>query len=158
MAKMKQRSVFWIVSTHVLTTGFAMPAVAGGIGFAVLTAMQPSAVVAFLLLLAFQAVGYIGGVYYSLSYIRSVAFIENPNACIKPSPNACIKPSIITFAVLAVIGFAVNVAGLVGRDGQGINPILGIIALAAFYVVICVAFARITQRGFSGIEPHAKET
>lgn len=150
MAKMKQRSVFWIVSTHVLTTGFAMPAVAGGIGFAVLTAMQPSAVVAFLLLLAFQAVGYIGGVYYSLSYIRSVAFIEHP--------NACITPSIITFAVLAVIGFAVNAAGLVGRDGQGINPILGIIALAAFYVVICVAFARITQRGFSGIEPHAKET
>lgn len=150
MAKTKQRSIFWIVSTHVLTTGFAMPAVAGGIGFAVLTAMQPSAVVAFLLLLAFQALGYIGGVYYSLSYIRKVALIENP--------NACIKPSIITFAVLAVIGFGVNVVGLVGRDGHGINPILGIIALVAFYVIICVAFARITQRGFSGIERQAKET
>ena len=60
-----------------------MPAVAGGMGFAVLTAIQPSAVVAFLMLLAFQALGYIGGVYYSLSYIRNVALMENPNACIK---------------------------------------------------------------------------
>lgn len=149
MAKKKHRSVFWIVSTHVLTTGFAMPAVANGLCFAVLTAIQPSADVAFLMLLAFQALGYIGGVYYSLSYLRKVALMENP--------NACIKPSIITFAVLAVIGFGVNVAGLFGRDGQGINPILGIIALVAFYVVICVAFARITQRGFSGIEPQTKE-
>jgi len=105
MAKKKQ-SVFWVVSTHVLTTGFAMPAVAGLISVAIVVATQPSAVADFLLLLGLQTLGYIGGVYYSLSYIRKVALIEHP--------LACVKPSIITFALLAILGFAVNVLSLFG--------------------------------------------
>jgi hypothetical protein len=150
MAKKKVRSVFWVVSTHVLTTGFAMPAVAGMTGLAVLTGRPPSPVAAFLILLAFQACGYIGGVFYSLSYLRTVALIKDP--------VACVKPSIITFAVLAVIGFAVNVAGLVARPRHDINLIAGIIGLVALYSVICFAFAKITQQGFSRMEPQTTES
>jgi hypothetical protein len=149
MAKKKVRSVFWVVSTHVLTTGFAMPAVAGMTAVAVRHETRPPPVAAFLILLAFQASGYIGGVFYSLSYLRKVALMRNP--------VACVKPSIITFTVLAVIGFAVNVAGLVAQQRQGINLIVGIGGLVAFYAVICFAFARITRQGFSRMEPHSTE-
>ena len=149
MAKKKVRSVFWVVSTHVLTTGFAMPAVAGMMAVAVRHETRPPPVAAFLILLAFQASGYIGGVFYSLSYLRKVALMRNP--------VACVKPSIITFTVLAVIGFAVNVAGLVAQQRQGINLIVGIGGLVAFYAVICFAFARITRQGFSRMEPHSTE-
>jgi hypothetical protein len=38
---------------------------------------------------------------------------------------------------------------------QGMNPIIGTIALVVFYVVVCVAFVRITQSGFSEMEPRA---
>jgi len=149
VTKKKVRSVFWVVSTHVLTTGFAMPVVAGTIGLAVLTGVQPSPVVAFLILLVFQTFGYIGGASYSLSYLRKVALIKNP--------VACVKPSIITFALLAVIGFAVNVASLVIQPRHEINLIAGIIGLVAFYAVICFAFDKITRQGFSQMEPHTTE-
>ena len=135
----KKRSVFWVVSTHVLTTGFAMPAVAGMFG-APLVEMYPSAGVGFLLALGCQALGYIVGGYYSLSYIRKAALIEQP--------MACVKPSIITFVVLAVFGFAVNVALLFGSRLRSMNAIIGIVGLVVFYVVISLAFAKITQRGF----------
>ncbi len=144
MTNKQHRSVFWVVSTHVLTTGFAMPAVAGVLGFAIIVATQPSTVAAFLMLLAFQALGYIGGVYYSLSYIRKAALIENP--------IRCIKPSIVTFVVLAVLGFAVNIGSLLREpSGEG-NPILAIAGLVVFYLVISFAFAKITQKGFATME------
>ena len=149
MAKMKVRSVFWVVSTHVLTTGFAMPVVAGIMALGVLTGIQPSPVAAFLILLAFQAFGYIGGVFYSLSYLRKVALIKNP--------VACIMPSIVTFAVLAAIGFAVNVASLVTQPRHEVNLIAGITGLVVFYGVICFAFAKITQQEFSRMEPYTPE-
>jgi hypothetical protein len=126
-----------------------MPAVAGMTAVAVRHETRPPPVAAFLILLAFQASGYIGGVFYSLSYLRKVALMRNP--------VACVKPSIITFTVLAVIGFAVNVAGLVAQQRQGINLIVGIGGLVAFYAVICFAFARITRQGFSRMEPHSTE-
>ena len=149
MATKKQRSVFWIVSTHVLTTGFVMPTIAGVLGSNVIWATQLSVVATFMISLAFQSIGYIGGTYYSLSYIRKVALIENP--------VACIKPSIITFAVLALIGFGVNVACFFVQEKQGVN-LLWIIMIGAFYIVIGVAFAKITQQGFSRMEPHVMET
>ena len=143
MAK-KKRSVFWVVSTHVVTTGFAMPVVAGVVGSAIAVATQPSAVGRFFLLLGLQSLGYIGGVYYSLSYIRKVALIEHP--------LACVKPSIITFAVLAVLGFAVNVVSLFGERSKEMNAVIGIVGLVVFYIVISFAFAKITQQGFRAIE------
>ena len=105
-ASKKKRSVFWVVLTHVLTTGFAMPTVTGMAG-APIAAIYPSALSGFLLALGFQALGYIGGVYYSLSYLRKAALIEHP--------LACLKPSIITFTVLAV-------SWLRGQRGVAFRP------------------------------------
>lgn len=143
MASKKQRSVFWVVSTHVVTTGFAMPVVTGLIGYALVKELRPDPLRAFLILLCLQAIGYIGGVFYSLSYIRKSSRIENP--------TACIKPSIITFAVLAVIGLCINASNLFYRQ-HNMNPIVGAVLLVVYYTVICLAFARITQRGFSRME------
>jgi hypothetical protein len=150
MARKKARSRFWVVSTHVLTTGFAMPAVAGmiGSGLAPVAAVAPVRV--FLLRMALQALGYIGGVYYSLSYIRKVALIENA--------PACIKPSIITFIVLAVLGFGLNVALLFTGQTKQIAPALAIPGLLLFYVVICAAFAKVTQQGFANMPSGTFET
>ncbi len=141
MPKQKQRSVFWVVSTHVLTTGFAMPFVAGLVAIAVIAAIQPSPLMSFLILMAIQAVGYIGGVFYSLSYIRKVAQIQNPQACIKPSN--------ITFLILALLGLAANLLAQFGSDESNINPIVVVIALVAFYGIIFIAFAKITRDEFS---------
>ena len=138
----KRRSVFWVVSTHVLTTGFVMPAAAGMLS-GPLVEIYPSNGLGFLLALGCQTLGYIAGAYYSLSYLRKAAWIEQP--------MACVKPSIITFVVLAVISFAVNVALLFGSRSRGINVVVGIAGLAVFYAVISFAFAKITQRGFRAI-------
>jgi hypothetical protein len=152
-ATKKTRSRFWVVSTHVLTTGFAMPAVAGMIGYPLINTVAIVAPVrAFLLLLTVQALGYIGGVYYSLSYIRKVALVENA--------PACIKPSIITFVVLAVFGFGLNLASLFTRQSEWewVAPALAIPGLLLFYVLICVAFAKITQQGFTNMPSGIPET
>ena len=150
MAKKKIRSVFWVVSTHVLTTGFALPAVAGLTGLGVLSVAKMSPLAAFLVLLTFQAVGYIGGVFYSLSYIRRVALLKNP--------VACITPSIITFAVLALIGFALNVSSLLDQPWGALSRIAAILAIVLFFAVVGFAFAKITRRGFTRMEPYTPET
>ncbi|GIX00805.1 MAG: hypothetical protein KatS3mg111_4137 [Pirellulaceae bacterium] len=145
MPKRKERSVFWVVSTHVLTTGFAMPFVASLVAGAVVLSIQPSPLVSFLILLAAQAVGYIGGVFYSLSYIRKVAIV--------PNPAACIKPSILTFTALALIGLTVNLLRILGQGGTSIHSIVIVLALVVFYTLICIAFAKYTRDGFSQMPP-----
>ena len=54
MAKKKLRSTFWVVSTHVVTTGFAFPLAARIIGFAVLHETYVPRAQAFWFLLAVQ--------------------------------------------------------------------------------------------------------
>jgi hypothetical protein len=147
MAKKKQRSVFWVVSTHVVTTGFVMPVVADLIGNSLVKSVRPAPLVAILIVLALQMLGYIGGVYYSLSYLRRSASIENP--------KACIKPSIITFVVLAIVGLCANTAALLLR--QHLNPVLGVALLLVFYAVISLQFAQATRRGFSEMKPSTAE-
>ena len=66
----RQRSRFWIVSTHVLTTAVAIPFVMGLVAIAAVARGNLQGNQAFLATLAFQAVGYVGGTYYSLSYLR----------------------------------------------------------------------------------------
>ena len=139
MAKKKQRSPFWVVSTHVLTTGFAMPLLAGLLAYVLILLLELPQIGAFLLMLLLQAIGYAGGVYYSLSYIRKVALVANP--------PGCTKPSIITFSVLAGLAFLFN-AGSLLREPAGLNALAGICCLAVFYTVVCIAFAKITRRGF----------
>jgi hypothetical protein len=123
-----------------------MPAVASVIGVAVVIGTGVSPAAAFPGLLAIQALGYIGGVFYSLSYIRKVALVQRP--------VDCIRPSIITFIVLAVFGFALN-AWIVVQQ-QAINHTVRIVSLTVFYVVICFAFAKITASGFSRMEPKTR--
>lgn len=122
-----------------------MPFVAGIVAAAMILSMQPSPLISFLILLAIQGLGYIGGVFYSLSYIRKVAMIKNP--------SACIKPSIITFTLLALLGLVVNLYAQFQEPDNNINRIVTVIALVVFYAVICVAFSRITSDGFSRMAP-----
>jgi hypothetical protein len=153
MVTKEPRSRFWVVSTHILTTGFAMPAVGALIGFGIIDSTGLTGIAAFLLLLGLQAVGYIGGGYYSLSYIKKVALIEDP--------TACVKPSIITFVVLAGLGFVVNLGSLVpyvllsGVDASA--PIFAISCLVVLYLVVSLAFAKITQQGFAAMEGKAPD-
>ncbi|PHS10670.1 MAG: hypothetical protein COA78_10940 [Blastopirellula sp.] len=140
MASKKKRSIFWIVSTHVLTTGFVIPGAAGVIASQATSAMQYPPVATFLIILAAQAVGYIGGVFYSFSYIRKVAIIQNP--------AACITPAIVTFIVLAIIGLGLNLYIQIGGKGNDINPVVTAIALVIYYVIISILFARFTRNGF----------
>lgn len=141
MAKKKQRSVFWVVSTHIATTAFVMPVLAALIGNLLTKPLRPTDPLrAFLILLILQSLAYIAGVYYSLSYIRENSQIENP--------MACVKPSIITFVVLALVGFCLSIGDLFYRH-HNVNAIVGVFSLTVCYSVICLVFARATKRGFS---------
>jgi hypothetical protein len=148
--KKTRRSRFWVVSTHVLTTGFALPVIAGMVASGLTGALDtlfPLQV--FVAQLLFMAIGYLGGAYYSLSYIRKVALIENP--------RACIKPSIITFILLAVLGFGVTLAARPHDFGWSLSPTVAILGLLVYYVVICAVFAKITTRGFDNMPSDAPE-
>ena len=101
----------------------------------------------FLMVLGIQALGYVGGTFYSLSYIRKAAAIKDA--------TACVKPSIITFVVLAVFSFGLTVFSLFAAKPQGVHPAVGIVALLAYYAVICFAFGEITRRGFAQMEPQS---
>ena len=65
------------------------------------------------------------------------------------NPTACIMPSIIGFTVLAILGLAANLAGQLSGAGGNTNGTITVVAMVAFYVLICVAFAMITRRGFA---------
>ncbi len=66
----KRRSVAWIVSTHVLTTGLAMPVVAGLASVAVVLAANiRDPLVALYVQATFAVLGYAGGTLYSLACI-----------------------------------------------------------------------------------------
>jgi len=132
----RPRSTFWIVSTHVLTTGFAMPILATIAAFAALQAIGPlDFYLELAITLALQALGYIGGVYYSLSYLKKVAIARNPIACIIPSN--------ITFTALAALGLGWSIHSLHLLD---FPLVLAIVAI--FYAGITVVFALVTRQGF----------
>jgi hypothetical protein len=133
---MKQRSTFWVVSTHVLTTGLAMPAVAGIVAWAILEFGNIRDPLTDLAVRAACALaGYLGGVYYSLSFLRSAATHERW--------TDCTRPSIIAFSILELAGFAVNVMLLRERDTLSIG------ILGACYAGVMVGFAWITSTGFA---------
>jgi hypothetical protein len=141
MAKPKQRGTFWVVTTHVLTTGFAMPLLGGIAAAFIVPIITPgiSSWSALAVAAAIQALAYVGGAYYSLSYLRKVAIIANP--------LACITPSIVFFAALAALGFGYN-AFLVRRL-NGAPVLIGI--WLVFYIAITFLFTIITRRGFAAM-------
>jgi hypothetical protein len=140
--KKKARSRFWVVSTHVITTGFAIPFIARFVTMFLLQSLQFEGLLAFLVSLTLQSIGYIGGTYYSLNYIQNVALIDNP--------MACVKPSVIAFVALAVLSLILNLASI----GQLSWEI--ILILIVFYMVVSLAFAKITEKGFAAISAKRK--
>lgn len=130
----KTRSPFWIVSTHILTTGVAMPLVAVNLAFPILAHYPLSPMLAFLAQLAIIAGGYVAGTFYSLSYLRKVTAIRNP--------EACAKASVIVFVLLAILWLGVKIVFFHLTD-----PVT-VVSWIVFYVVICWAFAKITRTGF----------
>jgi CBS domain containing-hemolysin-like protein len=138
MAK-KPRSKLWIVSTHVLTTGFAFLLLASLIAFSIVLYARPENPFSALGIgLALMAIGYIGGTFYSLSYLKSAAEFSDW--------TSCTKPSIITFCILALIGFTLNI--IRGPDRSA----LAIAMLVVFYVVVIFAFVKITANGFERLQ------
>jgi hypothetical protein len=125
-----------VVSTHVITTGFAIPFLATFVTNILIQSLQIEGWLAFLVSLTLQSLGYVGGTYYSLNYIQKVALIDNP--------MACVKPSVIAFIALAVLSLILNLASI----GQ---LSLETLILIVFYIVISLAFAKITEQGFAAI-------
>ena len=147
MAAKKTRSITWVASTYVLTAGFAMPLIAVLIGSLVLSQKTLPPFSEFLILLVIQAVGYIAGIFYSLSYIQKVTVIEKP--------LACIKPSIIWFFALATLGFIVTLVRTI-QENQ-ISPALAISCLIAYYAAVSLIFIRLTKMSFSRMQPQTAE-
>lgn len=141
MPKKKQRSTFWVVSTHVLTTSIVMPLLTGLSGAMVILAMQPPPLASYLLVLAFGTIGYVGGVFYSLSYIEKVAIVQNP--------LNCIKPSIVTFCIVTLLSVGFSIYLRYSEVQPDLNPTVVAISDCAFAAVICVIFAWLTHVGFS---------
>lgn len=156
--KLKQRAKWWIVSTHVLTTGFAMPFVAGIVGGVLCAVLGLEAIVAFLFILAVKAIGYIGGTYYSLSYLKKSAVTHDW--------PGCTVPAIVSFAVLAPLGMAVDAIWMtqstltiLGPDAESLELALAVqqLGLALFYGLILAAFSKITAKGFIALQEQAKQ-
>jgi hypothetical protein len=85
--------------------------------------------------LGFSVVGYVGGTFYSLSYLsKAVAAADW---------KGCIKPSAIAFALLALAGMMLIV------QLQGQRDLFVWICAAVAYLAIVLAFWRITAIGFS---------
>jgi len=154
MSRKKRRSKFWVVTTHVITTGVAIPFLTY-LGFLLfvtpfgkympalvdMTALGPvlrsEAVLMLGTWLAFMTLGYLGGTIYSLSYLKRVAFIDKP--------TDCTRPSIIVFAGCALVGIMVNV--YVGYMMQLLDQTWALVC-ALYLVAIVCGFAYLTKRGF----------
>ena len=140
----KPRSTFWVVSTHVLTTGLAIPTLAGIASAAIILygdVRHPLAALA--VQTACAVMGYVGGTYYSLSYLRGAAEHEHW--------TSCTRPSIIAFAILAILGFCLSMTQLQERNTLSIG------FLAIFYLIMIMVFAKITASGFAQMSHNSTE-
>lgn len=133
MAK-KRRSRFWIVSTHVVTAGFAIPLLVGFIAAVLVAQAQLTGMEALIPVMALLLLAYVGGTYYSLSYLAKTA--------VSDAWNACTKPAIITVAILNVLGCVVDCL----RSTAGIALVFLFIL---YHAALVFLFAVITSRGFA---------
>jgi hypothetical protein len=132
MAVPRERSTFWLVSTHVLTAGLSMPLLAGIVAFIARAAgwapREPLMELVFVLVVV--SFGYIGGTFYSLHYLRRVAIVREPRACLIPSIAMfgafCALPLGVSFGNVSVVEFGL---------------------LTAYFVGVTSCFAFITQHG-----------
>ena len=94
----RRRSTFWVVTTHVLTAGLAIPALAALVAAGVIqfgNLGEASGV--FAVGAVCGIMGYVGGTYYSLSYLKQVA----AHNCW----TDCTTPCVILSAVFGILSF-----------------------------------------------------
>jgi hypothetical protein len=125
-SKIKQRPKWWIVTTHVMTSGFAIPIVAVALGAVLIGVLGMEGIMAIFLVMLFNVAGYIGGTIYSLSYLKKNVTTSNWEGCTVPS--ICFA-AFITFA--AVIGY---------HPFPIANIIVSIIDLIAFGIITTNGF------------------
>jgi len=131
---LRPRSIFWIVSRHVLITGFVLPGAAHAAALAGIRALELQGAPAFLFFLAILALGFFAGLGCSLSYLRKNAITDRW--------TKCTAPAIVGFAAVAVLAYMADMFWLPQKS-------LGIWSgLAGFYAVVVTAFGRITRRAF----------
>ena len=140
----KHRAKWWIVTTHVLTTGFAMPVIATVVGAILCGLLGLEGITGYLFILGFRAVGYIGGTYYSLAYLKKSAFSSDW--------VSCTVPSIIGFVTLALLGLAASII----QATQAPGTLLVALGLVVFYGVIIAAFVKATSDGFRALQNQAQ--
>jgi DNA-directed RNA polymerase subunit RPC12/RpoP len=128
-SKIKERAKWWIVTTHVLTAGFAMPLIAAVFAAVLIGLLGIEGVLAVLIIVLFTFTGYIGGTFYSLSYLKKNAKTSDWNGCTIPS---------IIFAVLLNFGTLVFF-----HSNPIINSIVSIINLVAFGLITANGFRKL---------------
>ena len=140
MARCRPRSIFWVVSTHVVTTLFLMvPVVIVASFFTVVFRPAPS--LAILFGPVFLLVGLAGTTAYSIQNICTVATMDRP--------MACIMPSVLTFSSLLFT----PVAGLICHDIRDGAINFGDVAfISTFTLAMCAVFGLLTRRGFGKMD------
>lgn len=137
----KNRATWWIVSTHILTTGLSMPLLAVIVGGFVIEGSGIQGLPAFGIFLLIQAFGYIGGSYYSLNHLQKSTITDDW--------TKCITPSVIVFVALSMVGFIVISNAVQVKVKESI-VVIGL--LVVFYGTIIITFSKITAVGFTNLQ------
>ena len=132
------RSPFWVVSTHVLTAGMAVPLCMTLFALVLIVKLDLHGLPALVVSLGCQTAGYIGGTYASLFLLRKRTLIRNP--------TRCTKPAVIVFVVLELFTATARVLTATSNSAESI------LLVFAFYAVIAVAVACITRYEFAAWE------
>ena len=143
-----QRSTLWVVTTHVLTTGAAVPFVAGVVAECIISYGNIRNLSLDLgIREACAVLGYVGGTYYSLSYLKANASHRNW--------TACTLPAVICFAILTAICGAINVMRLPERNlfTVGVMLTTDVVIVPIFWWVTARGFAKLSQEAAARVDP-----
>lgn len=132
------RSRFWVVSTHVLATAMAVPLLAAILALMAIVIFRIQGLPALLLSVVSQTTGYIGGAYASLFLLRKSTILANP--------SRCTKPAVSLFVVLELFTLVTRL--LTDKRPSTVSAAW----IIAFYALIALAVARITQKKFDAWE------
>jgi len=130
-SKLKERAKWWIVSTHVLTAVFAMPVIATIFATTLIGLLGSEGILAILIMVLFNFAGYIGGTYYSLSYLKKNAKTSDWKGCTIPS---------LIVAVLLNFGTVIFF-----HPYPIINSIVSLINLVAFGIITSNEFSKLDE-------------
>jgi hypothetical protein len=148
MATLKPRSVFWIVTTHVVTTLFMLFLVGGVLASLVMSWLDPMVPnpAAALCFLAFGALGSWMGAHNSVSYLRKRAII--------PDPKTAVTASVATFAALGFgLILLVNIQMWNSSRANFFHELLLPLGYELLYAAVAtVIFALVTRRAFAALQ------